>query len=61
MKRETDLQIMIGADAVAWITNRTIILIDGTSFHCPDGWEAYNCPGYIDVRFEPSTPEFCNA
>lgn len=61
MKTKTELQLMIGADAVAWVTNNTIVLVDGTSFRCPDGWEAYANIGYIDIRFEPPTPEFCNA
>ena len=61
MATKEDLHILIDAKTVAWITNRTIVLINGDVFHCPIGWEAYGEPGTVSIHFEPPTPEFCNA
>ena len=61
MEPKEDLQILIGATAIAWVTNRTIVLMDGGVFRCPEGWEAYRMLGAVEIRFEPPTPEFCNA
>lgn len=61
MEPKDDLQILISTSAIAWVTNRTIVLVDGGVFQCPTGWEAYNTLGIVSIHFEPPTLEFCNA
>lgn len=35
-----DFALGVAASGIAWITNRTIVMLDGSTIRIPPGWEA---------------------
>ena len=57
-----DFALGVVAASIAWITNRTIVMLDGSTIRIPNGWEAMPmADNTVVIVFYDETSEVTNA